>query len=370
MKKSENIGSLVILGVFLILSFMGFTYYKYIINPPPTLETEEAIASLAAAKESEAKKYAQNQLQEAQMLFDKAMVEWELENQKWMNRRDFNGVRQMMIQVDLLAKEALLKASEKKDTTGGHLDLQLKKIQNELNVFEEKYKRLPLDKKIFEDYGRSKMLFVEASHYFNQQEYPEAEKTLLEAQQMISQLLEAAQDKLAAYFKDLPLWRKQAETARKLSKNGQVVLLINKLESTCSILKAGKVMAIYPTEFGRNWLGDKVFMGDHKTPEGIYKVVQMKKGSKTNYYKSLLLNYPNEEDEKRFAERIKQGQIPKQSKIGGLIQIHGFGGKGVHWTEGCVALENDNMDKVYKMVQLNTPVIIIGSEQSLNDYLK
>ena len=69
-------------------------------------------------------------------------------------------------------------------------------------------------------------------------------------------------------------------------------------------------------------------------------------------------------------ERIEQGKIPKQSKIGGLIQIHGFGGKGVHWTEGCVALENDNMDKVYKMVQLNTPVIIIGSEQSLNDYLK
>ena len=117
-------------------------------------------------------------------------------------------------------------------------------------------------------------------------------------------------------------------------------------------------------------MGDKRYMGDHATPEGIYKVVKMKTGSKTRYYKSLTINYPNEDDEASFNAMKKSGSISKRSKIGGLIQIHGFGGKGVHWTQGCIALENKDMDKIYNLARINTPVIIIGSEKPLNEYLK
>jgi hypothetical protein len=46
---------------------------------------------------------------------------------------------------------------------------------------------------------------------------------------------------------------------------------------------------------------------------------------------------------------VKSGEISKKTGIGNLIEIHGDGGKGVHWTDGCVALENKEMDLVYSL---------------------
>lgn len=66
---------------------------------------------------------------------------------------------------------------------------------------------------------------------------------------------------------------------------------------------------------------------------------------------------------------VKSGEISRKTGIGSLIEIHGDGGKGVHWTDGCVALENKEMDVVFSQSNVNTPVIIVGSRLSLEDYL-
>jgi hypothetical protein len=47
--------------------------------------------------------------------------------------------------------------------------------------------------------------------------------------------------------------------------------------------------------------------------------------------------------------------------VGGLIEVHGHGGQGFNWTNGCVALNDKDMDALYRQVQVNTPVIIVGS---------
>lgn len=135
------------------------------------------------------------------------------------------------------------------------------------------------------------------------------------------------------------------------------------------ILKGGKEIKSFTAEFGKNWIGDKNYSGDKATPEGVYKILDKKSNGRTKYYKALLIDYPNGEDRERFQRMVRSGEISKRTKIGGLIEIHGDGGRGAHWTEGCIALTNKEMDVIYSHVSINTPVIIVGSREPLEAYL-
>jgi len=53
-----------------------------------------------------------------------------------------------------------------------------------------------------------------------------------------------------------------------------------------------------------------------------------------------------------------------------MIEIHGHGGKGIDWTEGCIALTNNEMDSLFNIVKVGTPVTIVGSMQNLRQILK
>ena len=55
---------------------------------------------------------------------------------------------------------------------------------------------------------------------------------------------------------------------------------------------------------------------------------------------------------------------------GAMIEIHGHGGKGIDWTEGCIALTNNDMDNLFNIVKVGTPVTIVGSMQSLRQILR
>jgi len=52
-----------------------------------------------------------------------------------------------------------------------------------------------------------------------------------------------------------------------------------------------------------------------------------------------------------------------------LIEIHGNGGKGIDWTEGCIALTDREMDVIFKITKIGTPVTIIGSMVELKDVM-
>jgi lipoprotein-anchoring transpeptidase ErfK/SrfK len=58
--------------------------------------------------------------------------------------------------------------------------------------------------------------------------------------------------------------------------------------------------------------------------------------------------------------------IAASADIGNLIEIHGDGGKGIDWTDGCIALKNTDMDILYKLVPNGTTVTIVGTAQPLN----
>lgn len=109
--------------------------------------------------------------------------------------------------------------------------------------------------------------------------------------------------------------------------------------------------------------------GDKATPEGRYSVTVKKSGRNTIYYKALLINFPNKQDLKRFNALKASGKLPRNANIGGLIEIHGGGGKGIDWTDGCVALDNRDMDIVYSLCSVGTQIAIVGSLSPLEKIL-
>jgi len=134
-------------------------------------------------------------------------------------------------------------------------------------------------------------------------------------------------------------------------------IIISKSAHTLSLLSGKTVLKTYHVAIGRGSTGAKQFAGDNRTPEGRY-VIDVK-NSASKFHKALHISYPNAEDK---ARALKLGK-----STGGDIEIHGlpttFAWLGItqhaiDWTTGCIALSNDEIDEVWKMVSVGTPVEI------------
>ncbi|MCS5710109.1 L,D-transpeptidase family protein [Candidatus Berkiella aquae] len=112
----------------------------------------------------------------------------------------------------------------------------------------------------------------------------------------------------------------------------------------------------YRIALGFSPQGPKLMEGDGKTPEGVYSITY--KNPQSQFYRSLKLSYPTPQDWQR-AKRL--GQNP-----GSNIMIHGLGefyraGKWhvlKDWTLGCIAVTNEEMDEIYRLVDVGTKVKI------------
>jgi hypothetical protein len=162
--------------------------------------------------------------------------------------------------------------------------------------------------------------------------------------------------------KQIGRWRALAnETIAYSRDSGETVFLVDKLKRKLHVYAAGRRIATYNAELGVKGLRQKLHSGDQATPEGRYRVTQVRGPGRTQYYKALLLDYPNNEDRARFASGQRTGAVPRRAGIGSLIEIHGDGGQGRDWTDGCVALRNDDMDRVFARAQQGMTVTIVGT---------
>jgi L,D-peptidoglycan transpeptidase YkuD (ErfK/YbiS/YcfS/YnhG family) len=161
---------------------------------------------------------------------------------------------------------------------------------------------------------------------------------------------------------NLRQWQQWAEmTIDETARSGDAAILVDKLRRRVTLYRAGRAVVYFPAELGANGLRRKEHAGDRATPEGMYRVVQVKQAPETKFYKALLINYPNDEDRMRFALGQRRGQISAGAGIGSLIEIHGDGGEGRDWTDGCIALVNEDMDRLFAHVRVGTPVTIVGT---------
>lgn len=126
--------------------------------------------------------------------------------------------------------------------------------------------------------------------------------------------------------------------------------------------------------------GAKRQRGDNKTPVGTYTILEFKPDSKFHFF--MQLNYPNMLDAwhgykdrlispaefRQIALSYKNHKMPPQNtRLGGYIGIHGVGEitsekmkihQSVNWTDGCIALTNEEINILRKYVTIGTPVII------------
>ncbi|MEM1373501.1 MAG: L,D-transpeptidase family protein [Pseudomonadota bacterium] len=128
-------------------------------------------------------------------------------------------------------------------------------------------------------------------------------------------------------------------------------LLAYKEDRKLLLMHGDRVLRSFDFELGFAPGGDKTVEGDGKTPEGLYFIDRRNPNSK--FHLSLGISYPNAAD--RAAARAL-GQSP-----GGDIFIHGTPKKfrgDADWTWGCLAVTDEEMEIIYAMVNVGTPIMI------------
>ena len=154
------------------------------------------------------------------------------------------------------------------------------------------------------------------------------------------------------------------------STTGGTAIIVLKASRQLVVYQHGKPLRRFSIELGFSGLQDKVQEGDGATPEGQFHILQKKSRGATKFHKALLLNYPTSEHRRRFQEAKVRGVVASHRAIGGLIEIHGQQPNGNNTTNGCIALDNPDMDVVFHLAKEGTPVTVVGALQSENWVVK
>jgi hypothetical protein len=162
-------------------------------------------------------------------------------------------------------------------------------------------------------------------------------------------------------------WRRLAQQTIEWSRaHHTVALVVSKADRRLTVYRNGRHILSYPVRLGYNGIFEKRYQGDGATPEGQYHIIRKRDRGQTQFYRALVLNYPNGEDRRRFQQARHAGRIPADSFIGGQIEIHGGDDILMSQTLGCVMLENWQMDAIFKEVESGTPVTIVGALKVTN----
>ena len=134
-------------------------------------------------------------------------------------------------------------------------------------------------------------------------------------------------------------------------------VVVVKSQRILTLMSQGRALKSYKVALGGNPIGPKVQQGDHKTPEGTY--ILDRRNDKSRFYRSIHISYPDEKDR---ANAAKLGVSP-----GGDVFVHGLqNGLGwlgknhrlMDWTDGCVAVTDEEMDEIWRAVPDGTPIEI------------
>lgn len=134
-------------------------------------------------------------------------------------------------------------------------------------------------------------------------------------------------------------------------------VIVLKKERILQLVSHGRVIRTYKIALGGNPVGPKSQQGDHKTPEGLY--ILDSRNEHSQFYKSIHISYPNPHDRATARQR---GVSPGGDVfVHGLPNGYGFLGSSHRlkdWTDGCIAVTDQEMDEIWKSVADGTPIEI------------
>jgi hypothetical protein len=347
-----------------------FLMFRFVPSPPGN-EMANARKALYAALNGRADSYSGEEFREAIAFYDSAMTCWKKENKRFIYSRDYNIVAEYAEQSAAKAVISSEKSKTKSDSLKTEADQKIKSLNSLVANLTERFYDYPLTTEVRNNISRGKFLLTESGIAFQNNDYLLADNKLNESEFLLASSYDHANENLKSYFRSYPEWKRWADsTIADSRESGDYSIIIDKFSRKVLVYQNGMKQSEYSAELGKNWVGDKRVKGDKATPEGMYKIVKKFKSDSTKYYKALLLDYPNDEDTANFIQAKAKGYLPQSAKIGGMIEIHGNGGRGADWTEGCIALTDREMDSIFKIVKVGTPVTIVGSLYNLRHVLK
>ena len=167
-------------------------------------------------------------------------------------------------------------------------------------------------------------------------------------------------------------WGTAGENLSPCDKTKERYVVVHKSKRNVALCSAGgKLEKNLRSGLGFAPSGTKEKEGDGKTPEGIFYVANLLPDS--SYHRAFLFSYPTKADAARGVasglitpaehDQITQAQNacqapPQETGLGGDIEIHGDGSS-KDWTVGCVALENDDVDRLWGELHLGTSLVVL-----------
>jgi len=147
-----------------------------------------------------------------------------------------------------------------------------------------------------------------------------------------------------------------APAAHASAQDGSADLVrVSKSERRMTLVSGGTIIRSYAIALGSDPVGDKQQEGDGRTPEGRYTIKG--RNAASAFHLSLKISYPDPSDR---AAAAAQGVSP-----GGDIFIHGtpnwwiFPGRPPgDWTRGCIAVTDDEIEEIWRLVPDGTPIEI------------
>jgi len=331
----------------------------------PITKKYEAKAWLQKARDAGAGSLAPEPLLSAEGSYEAGVREVNKQLQETQWNRSYDRAEAMLDAAIRRAKLAEARARRHKDEARDRTQVLLARADSGFNQMAWLSSYIPPRSPIRADVSRARVNYAEARSLFDEGQYARAAA----AAQRANAGIDAAHTRFSRFIHSAANPGRRAQYADWVqdtiswsAANNGTAIIVDKMRRTLLLIVDGRRVRTYAVELGINGTLTKVVAGDRATPEGKYKITEKRGLRQTRWHKALLLNYPNEEDLKRFKQARRRGQISRRAGPGSLIEIHGEGGRGEDWTDGCVALGNRDMDDLFGRVSVGTPVTIVGAE--------
>ena len=211
---------------------------------------------------------------------------------------------------------------------------------------------------------QSDLLMKQARSFYEQKDYERSIQVAEQANRTLSAQAAALRRELGRFAdrERITRWQLIAQHTADWSRaHRSTAIVVSKADRTLTLYKNGHQVLSYPVRLGYNGLREKQYQGDGATPEGQYRVISKRGAGQTNFYRALVLDYPNSEDHRKFTLAKRAGRIASSKGIGGQIEIHGVENELMAQTLGCIMLDNHQMLALYERVESGTPVAIVGA---------